>query len=311
MTEELLNQITEDLIEVIQQSANVHVKQGKQDLFDKIKYVLTQIETSTTEGEKFTEDLQVVLSGGKSFGKWLNGEVIDSNGKTVVQVIKEAVLEYLAPSFNYFSIPSQPLTVETGETISGDKTFIWNINPGSGSVDLLDIVDVTSGLPLIQDTANDGSQLLDIGSIQNNSPNQTQVWKGIGKNTDPVSNFDSPLFTVTWRSRLFQGASASTSLTDSAGVRGLPVNSFYSGATTFLLNSGTTLLNFYIAIPQTSSLVQVIDLDALNVNITSNYVYQGLVSVLDAGSNPTNYKLYQLTIAVPYSINHRHQVTIS
>jgi len=58
------------------------------------------------------------------------------------------------------------------------------------------------------------------------------------------------------------------------------------------------------------SIVSVIDLDALNADITASYV-NSTFNVNDAGGSPVSYKNYNMTIAVPYPSNHRHQITIA
>jgi hypothetical protein len=60
--------------------------------------------------------------------------------------------------------------------------------------------------------------------------------------------------------------------------------------------------------PSGKTLVSVIDLDALNTDITSAYINNPF-NVSDAGVTPTSYNVYTLTAGVPYTSNHRHQVT--
>ena len=68
--------------------------------------------------DKFPADLQVVLSGGKSFGKYTNGQTIPAQGKTAVQVIQDAVLQFIAPtiSFSISSMVCSPSGLGTGIT---------------------------------------------------------------------------------------------------------------------------------------------------------------------------------------------------
>ena len=67
---------------------------------------------------------------------------------------------------------------------------------------------------------------------------------------------------------------------------------------------------FHIYIPKNRNLVNVIDLDALNAPIKDNYVYQGVVTVKDAGNNDVEYKHYKMTNDINYSENHRHEIEI-
>jgi actin-like ATPase involved in cell morphogenesis len=106
---------------------------------------------------------------------------------------------------------------------------------------------------------------------------------------------------------IFYGPSASVPL-NSAAVRSLPSRLFTTGNNTFNLNTGSTEVNYIVAIPNTESISQVLDLDALNANITSQYINNPF-NVNDAGGTAVSYKVYTMTNAIPYSSNHRHQVT--
>src|SRR5690606_29274357 len=144
----------------------------------------------------FLTDTTVVLSSGKSLGKYTNGQTIPSAGKTFEQVIKDIALEYVNPVFSSFTISGQPTTVEVGTTLSGSKTFNWGITLNSGIVPTIDIYDNTAGATLLAGTTNDGTQSQAITTIQLNSNGATQSWKGIGNNSNGA-NFNSGNFVVT------------------------------------------------------------------------------------------------------------------
>ena len=113
--------------------------------------------------------------------------------------------------------------------------------------------------------------------------------------------------TVTFYYALFYGSSASAP-TDSTAVRALPNKQFTTYSNPFTLNTGTTYTNFTVAMPATLSLSSVIDLDALNIDITSSYILSTF-NVDDSGGTATSYKVYTLTTGVAYSPSHRHQIT--
>lgn len=113
--------------------------------------------------------------------------------------------------------------------------------------------------------------------------------------------------TVNFGFMIFYGPSASVPL-NSAAVRSLPSRLFTVGNNTFNLNTGSTEINYTVAIPNTESISEVLDLDALNANITSQYINNPF-NVDDAGGTAVSYKVYTMTNAIPYSSNHRHQVT--
>src|SRR6478609_1414764 len=232
------------------------------------------------------------------------------SGQSLEHILQSIVSPYIQPVFTSFSITGQATTVEIGTTLLGSKTFTWSINPGSGVVATIGLYDNTAAADLLASTSNDGTKTQLINTIQLNTNGATQSWKGIGHNTSPVGDFNSINFVVTARYILFYGASLATP-TNSAQVRALPSSGFYTGAATLTLNTGTTLKKFDVALPPGSSITQVIDIDALNAVITSQYVNTGTVSVTDAGGTARTYTLYEMNTGVPYSTNHRHQITIN
>jgi hypothetical protein len=89
-------------------------------------------------------------------------------------------------------------------------------------------------------------------------------------------------------------------------------NNALSNSSSFTLNTGTTQTIFIILVAPGKSLSKVEDQDALNAVITSEYVYQGTVSVNDAGGTPVpGYKLYVKHPDVAYTSNHRHLITLA
>jgi hypothetical protein len=116
-------------------------------------------------------------------------------------------------------------------------------------------------------------------------------------------------YNITYKYVVFYGPSA-TAPTNSAGVRALANRRFTDAGNTFILNTGAAQTIFTVAVPATMSLTQVLDLDALNANITANYVLSTF-NVNDGGGTPVAYKIYTLTNAIPYSADHRHQITIA
>ena len=116
-------------------------------------------------------------------------------------------------------------------------------------------------------------------------------------------------YNITYKYVVFYGPSA-VAPANSAGVRALSSKRFTDAGNTFTLNTGAAQTIFTVAIPATMSLTQVLDLDALNANITANYVLSTF-NVNDGGGTPVAYKIYTLTNAIPYSADHRHQITIA
>lgn len=125
---------------------------------------------------------------------------------------------------------------------------------------------------------------------------------------DFLSQSVSATNSVLFYNLIFYGPASAVPATSSA-VRDLTNRGFTTGLSNpFTLNTGTTYNIFSVAMPNSNTLSQVLDLDALSVNITSNYVLSSF-NVNDYLDTPTPYKVYTMTNAVPYSPSHRHQVT--
>src|SRR5690606_18845049 len=130
------------------------------------------------------------------------------------------VAPYVNPVFTSFSVSGQATTLEVGSTLSGSKTFTWNITQNSGTVPTIDIYDITAASTLVSGTANDGSHSATITTNQLNSNGATQQWRGVGNNTSPAGTFNSGTFTVTaWFYRFYGPASSDPA--NSAAVRAL------------------------------------------------------------------------------------------
>jgi len=102
--------------------------------------------------------------------------------------------------------------------------------------------------------------------------------------------------------------SESAAATTSNDVRGLSNKRFPSAGDTFDFNTGNTLRFFNVAIPDGETISSVIDLDALNANITSSYINNPF-NVQDFGGNNKLYNVYTMEVAVPYSSSHTHRIT--
>jgi len=385
-----------------------------------------QAGASGYSGAQFTysSDLVVSLSNGKTFGRFVNGDVIPATGKTPAEVIQMAIAEALAPTV---SLTSSTTVAFNQTAISNVLNFSYTINSYGASVSTAvlewrrnntgtwttltnvtsattythtitdtdyntqpfnyryTVVDTSNGTanatkditpanyvapsvsltvagtsiatPESNSTRERGNVSSNIsGSVSRNSANvaltsyQLQYqsnggsWVDIGTavsigpgttSITPITHNESSLktsstigyrvkvidvyqtylssqvysstSTITFYYALFYGSSA-TAPTDSTAVRALPNKQFTTYSNPFTLNTGTTDTNFTVAIPATLSLSSVIDLDALNIDITSSYILSTF-NVDDGGGTAISYKVYTLTTGVPYSPSHRHQVT--
>jgi hypothetical protein len=116
--------------------------------------------------------------------------------------------------------------------------------------------------------------------------------------------------TISYLNYIFYGPTAGVP-SSSAQVRSLPNKAFSTTLSNpFNLNTGTVYKDFTVAMPAALSITQVLDLDALNANLTSQYILStGLTGILDYAGITTNYDVYTMSQAVPYGTDHRHQVT--
>jgi hypothetical protein len=92
----------------------------------------------------------------------------------------------------------------------------------------------------------------------------------------------------------------------SSDVRSLTSHVFTDAADPLILNTGNVQKDFTIALPQPHIVTEVVDLDALNAVVTSNYPSTTL-GVKDAGGTTRQYNIYTMSNAIPYTGNHRHQ----
>lgn len=243
-----------------------------------------------------------VTVGGLPSGSAISGLGLD-------EIIESIVAPYVNPAFASFS-NNQTTPVEVGTTLSGSKTFTWSITLNSGAVSFIDLYDNTAASTLLSNTANDGTQAQTITTIQLNSSGATQSWKGILHDTNVVQDINSSNYVITsWFYRFYGPTSAEP--TNSATVRALPSSAFVTGGGSFTLATGSTETIFMVCLPPGRSITSVVDQTALNADITSSYVLQSSINVLDAGGTNRAYVIYKMTIGVPYASSHNHLVTFN
>jgi len=234
-------------------------------------------------------------------------------GRTYDELFEELLITYLSPAFSSFSVSGQTSRIEVGSIFSGTRKFTWGTSNSSNvqasSVNIRDVF--TNTLLNVGGLANDGSEVLTLNARTFTNDSQSQQWRAEATNTNLVG-FNSSTFTVLSSYYRFFGPSATLPVT-SSDVRALSGGTEFqtASANVFVLNTGTALTNFYVALPPPRVIASVIDLDALNAVITSEYILLGNILVQDNGGIGTNrtYKLYRMTVGVPYSTDHRHQIT--
>ena len=242
--------------------------------------------------------------------------VTDSAGATATATLNINPDTYSAPSISFnvdapsLSGPESDLSRERGNdesdlingSVSRNETYVdiqtaqWQYRADGGA---WQDIDTAISLPAA------GGSL----STKNHLPSETTA-STIQYRIEVVDDYQttySSTITVNFGLLIFYGPSSSTPAT-SANVRALPDRLFTNGNDTFNLNTGSTEINFTVAIPDTETISEVLDLDALNANITAEYVNNPF-NVDDGGGTAVSYNVYTMTIAIPYSSDHRHQVT--
>lgn len=85
---------------------------------------------SDSSGLVFTEDITVSLAGGKTFGKYEDGQTIPSSGKTAAEVIQLATFENIDPTASLSSSGNDVAFGESGKTVN--LNFSYSIlTPGA------------------------------------------------------------------------------------------------------------------------------------------------------------------------------------
>lgn len=240
--------------------------------------------------------------------------VTDTAGGTFTQTLNITPQSYVAPSIT-FSAPAVSLTSPESNTVreqgnlnstlqgstSRNSTYVpissykFQLSVDGGAWSDLDTQSLSpSGGSFTNFSSNGGG---------NANANQIQFRVAV---TDSYTTTYS-YYTINFKLLIFYGPSFSAP-TDSTSVRALPNRQFYDAGSPFILNTGTSYVNFSVCMPNTNSLTQVLDLDALNANITANYV-QSNFNVNNAGGSAKSYKNYTMTNAVVYSPQHRHQIS--
>lgn len=275
-----------------------------------VLYIQQQIAAIGPVEPVFDADFTVQLTNNKTFGKYLNGQVVPATGKTARQLLVDIATEFLPPSFTAFAVDGQgSRTVEAGTFIAGSsKTFTWaTSNPGNVTPNSITIQNLSTGQTLASGEANDGSAVADVSNYTANL-GTTRIYQIAATNTN--SGTFSALITITPAPRLYYGPSAAPVTTRTAALAlGNSVLTLGAGGGT--LNTGTTLTAQEILLPPGRNLLSVVNQDAQNLDITGEYLNAGTVSIADAGSGSITYTRMRRTQGVPYTVNQRHNFTYS
>jgi hypothetical protein len=297
--------------------ATVLAAKTEKDQFDAHKVAadahadLFDAKADNTYVEELFSQLSVEYSGTTPSTIAIGGIPAGTNlsGRDLSSLFEEMLVVYQKPAFNGTpNVSSQSSTVEVGTTLNGSKTFTWSTtNNGNIKPNTIAVLDVTASSYLANLLANDGSELVNITTVQLNNNGATQQWKMEGINTIEET-FQSSTRTVIANYIRYFGPTM-LSVIDSAAVKALTSNAFQtSNANTFQLNTGASLSKFIVALPPSVAISSVVDIDALSADITSQYVLKGTVNVTDAGGTNRLYNIYEMNVGSAYAGNHRHEI---
>ncbi len=247
--------------------------------------------------------------------------VTDSQGATTTATDTVTFISYVPPTITIsvtaadtpLASPETNLAREIGN-VNSNITGTVTINSPNATLQTYSIqyqLNGSGSFTQIQSGAISGSPFT-IPSYNHNDPALQSATSLVYKIeiVDVYDNNFSANSTVNFYYLIFNGPSAAIPST-SANVRAL--DRVFVTSPPFNLLTGTTYNNFTVAMPATRSLVQVLDLDALNANITTNYVAElSTFNVDDYAGTPVSYKVYTMTNAIPYTDgSHRHQITFN
>ena len=256
----------------------------------------------------------VSIPEGQSLGKYKNGDIVPEFA-TVQEQLKDigqlAIPQtFTEPTATITSIPNSANSLELGTSLSVELqgVFIQNdAGNATGTIYLKDGLELATNTDIIKLTLSGFDYRASI-SYEAGTGFKTDALGNVYPNTIQAGTVESGIITFKGYEAIFFD-SVSFKPTNSTEVRVLDKRLTNSG-NTFLLNTGTTETIFCLWLPDSKTLVSVIDLDALNAEITSAYIIEPLV-VNDANNTPVSGNLYTMTQGVPYDVNHRHQITIS
>jgi hypothetical protein len=281
----------------------------------------------------FAQDIPVSLADGKTLGRYETGEVVPAAGKTAEEVIRMLAIESVYPKYTIpaIAISQSASTVgEVGEVVINTltATFIQN---DAGALSYLSVLvdgaEVGGGADgttyyknhtmvralvskQIRAMVNYTAGLRKLVLPQNSIDDRQPLVRNINAPQAASDGFTSGALGFVGYKRLYFGAAATMPLTRAAALA-LGGSQLTNAGNNFTLNTGSEHRTFYIIIPADKTLVSVVDADAMGVEISQYYTPQSNVYLADAGGNAVNCKVYAMTNAVAYPVNHRHNATIN
>jgi len=262
---------------------------------DLIAYILAQT--------SFDADQPVVLSGSKSFGKYVNGDTAAWEGLTWGEAIIDSITEYLNPTFSSFAISGQSQQVEAYTIIAaGSKTFTFGITNSANATANSIVIVYVNGYGSGPVTLGTGLSTTSPHTLS--LPTQIQIASGsrtftiTGSKAAPGSGTFTTSFVILYAFKNFYGTGVIP--TDSAGVRSRS-NTFEQ---TFSITITAGQTQVFFAYPSTHPNISngsVIYVEGFNSSVGSTFGSPATIAVTQGdGVTTANYKVYSLTLPVAY-----------
>ena len=273
-------------------------------------------------------DITVRLFDNKTLGKYKNGDIIPSAGKTFEEVLNDIAYEYQEPVFNYFETDYS--FVEVGTTFS-DVSFYWSLLQNDGVVDDITIHDNINDADLITAPNSDGYVNIPYDKMFTYEGDNIS-FKAIANNTSPIGTSDSEDTLV--RSGYYFGY---------GGINNMPVDTNDGTANRdYLFNEvkNTDIIEIPVDYASDFEFKVVLDMfyfsmftvilpkyttygyefkvwDNINgVDLTSYYLNTNELIIKDAAGNDITYEQYVYEIGIPYydadyDTDFTHTITIN
>lgn len=263
-----------------------------QSLTDRLNTLSSDVENQTyNQKNTFQSNFNVQLMNGLSFGKYPNGALVPAAGKTAVEVILDAAIQYLYPSFYSISI-SIPTTYEVGDELPRSvSVFFGLINEANVKPDSLVLMDGTNNAPLLSDQPVLSPVPLDVEGFKYTYA-ASHFWyiKLLNTNNEILNSNNIVIY---WRYKVFHGGVESDNVSSSI-VRALSYQQ-WDNVNSFTITVNT--ISYMLAIPVNKNLISIITSN--NENITENFLLISPNETIYMKDNQTTkeYKVYVLTTA--------------
>lgn len=266
-------------------------------------------------GGGVSEKLSSFTVRGTTLGKYNDGDIVPEHD-SADERFKDIGTNTIPPTFNLPTVslntnPSTSNSREVGETLNLTLSRVYAQNDAGTEIETTyqkNNVDLAENTDTIELTTTN----LVYKAV-------TSYNAGTGTKPDNLGNAVNNTITagtVTSSTKIFRGylpifyGSTSSKNQTGANIRSNLAKRLTNSGNVFNLDTGSTNKIFQLWLPTGISLVSVIDLDALNFDVTASYVSE-VITGLDAGNNIISGTLYTMEQSVAYSDNHRHQITIA